>query len=194
MAVGKVFQENVLAFVIAEVNCVELWKEQALLLFINIRSHSINKTWKMAGTLEFLSVLRRVGFSLSNGNFSSLNFKPLEVKCFESILKGQGVVGVLPTGFGKPMLFHLLPQFIPVKKTKNIVIMAYPLDSIIEDQLKVLKIQGITADVLQLVVNKDETAENLLEREHEPSELVAKKSTASSRRSKCICPSRGSVK
>ena len=77
-------------------------------------------TINMAGTPEFLSVLRRVGFSLSNGNFPSLNFKPLQVKCFESILQGQDVIGVLPTGFGKSMLFHLLPHFIPVKKTKNI--------------------------------------------------------------------------
>ena len=53
---------------------------------------------------EFLSVLRRVAFSLRtliNGNFPSLNFKPLQVKCFESILKGQDVFGVSPTGFGR---------------------------------------------------------------------------------------------
>ena len=107
----------------------------------------------MAGRPKFLSVLRRVGFSLSNGNFPSLNFKPLQVKCFESILQGQDVIGVLPTGFGKSMLFHLLPHFIPVKKTKNIVIVVCPLNSIIEDQLKVLKARRITADVLQLAVN-----------------------------------------
>ena len=60
----------------------------------------------MAGTPELLSVLRQVGISLSNGNFPSLNFKPLQVKCFESILKGQDVIEVLPTGSGKSMLFH----------------------------------------------------------------------------------------
>ena len=60
----------------------------------------------MAGSPEFLSVLRLVGFSLSKGNFPSLNFKPLWSKSFESILKGQDVIGVLPTGSGKSMLFH----------------------------------------------------------------------------------------
>ena len=60
----------------------------------------------MAGTPEFLSVLRRVGLSLSNGNFPSLNFKPFKVECFESILKGQDVIGVLPTGSGMSMLLH----------------------------------------------------------------------------------------
>ncbi|XP_068691597.1 recQ-like DNA helicase BLM [Montipora foliosa] len=66
------------------------------------------------------------------------------------MLEGQDVIGVLPTGFGKSMLFHLLPHFIPVKTTKNIVIVVCPLNSIIEDQLKVLKARRITADVLQL--------------------------------------------
>ena len=66
----------------------------------------INKTSKMAERPEFLSVLRRVGFSLSDGNFPSLNLKPLRVKCFETILKGQDLIGVLPTGSGKSMLFH----------------------------------------------------------------------------------------
>ena len=85
------------------------------------------------------------------------------------------------TGFGKSMLFHLLPHFIPVKKTKNIVIVVCPLNSIIEDQLKVLKARGITADVLQLAVNMNEPAENLFEREQEPSEHVAKESPKLSR-------------
>ena len=60
----------------------------------------------MTGKPEFLSVLRRVGFSLSNSIFPSLNFKPFQLKCLESILKGQDVIGVLPTGSGKSMLFH----------------------------------------------------------------------------------------
>ena len=51
-----------------------------------VRSHTVNKTSKMGGWPEFSSALRRVGFSLSNGNF-------LQVKCFASILKGQDVIG-----------------------------------------------------------------------------------------------------
>ena len=45
------------------------------------------------------------------------------------------------------MLFHLLPHFISVKTIKNIVIVVRPLNSIIEDQLKVLKARRITAQV-----------------------------------------------
>ena len=122
---------------------------------------------------EFLTVLRRVEFSLNNGSFPSMNFKPLQMKCLEYILKGQDVIGVLPTGFGKSMLFHLLPHFIPVKTSKNIVIVVCPLNSIIEDQLKVLRDRRITADVLKLAVNKSKPAENLFRNERqEPNEHV----------------------
>ena len=70
------------------------------------------------------------------------------------------------------MLFHLLPHYIPVKTTNNIVIVVCPLNSIIEDQLKVLKARRITADVLQLGVNEKEPAETLVGNEQEPSEHV----------------------
>ena len=88
---------------------------------------------------KFLSVFRRVGFSLNNGNFPSLNFKPLQMKCFEYMPKGQAVIGVsyLLDLASQWMLSHLLPHFIPVKTTKNIVILVCRLNSIIEDQLKV---------------------------------------------------------
>ena len=88
------------------------------------------------------------------------------------MLKGQDVIGVLPTGFGKSMLFQLLPDFIPVKTTKNIVIVVCPLNSIIEDQLKVLKVGRITDDVLQLGVNEKEPTETLFGNEQEPIEYM----------------------
>lgn len=46
--------------------------------------------------------------------------------------------------------------------------MVCPLNSIIEDQLKVLKARRLTADVLQLGVNEKEPAENLFGNEQEP--------------------------
>ena len=69
----------------------------------------------MAERPEFLSVLRRVGFSLTDGNFPSLDLKPLQVKCFETILKRQDVIGVLSTGSGKSMLFHGGTVFATIK-------------------------------------------------------------------------------
>lgn len=88
--------------------------------------------------LGYLEVLRLVKTALDSGQFPHFNLKPLQVKCLEYILKGQAVIAVLPTGFGKSLMFHPLPYFLPVKKTGNIIIVVCPLNAIIEDQLKVL--------------------------------------------------------
>lgn len=96
--------------------------------------HKLNMA---ANSPEYLSVLSQVEFALSKGNFPSLNFKPLQLKCLEYVF----------------ILFHLLPHFIPVKKRKNIVILVCPLNSIIEDQLRVLRDRNITSDVLQIAKN-----------------------------------------
>lgn len=81
----------------------------------------------MQSRSECLTVLHRVGIALNNGEFPSFCLKPLQLKCFEYILNGHDVIGVLPTGFGKSLIFQLLPKFIPVKARKNIVIVVWPM-------------------------------------------------------------------
>ena len=99
------------------------------------------------GTSGLLSALHRLQIALNVCNFPSHCLKPLQVKCFEYLLRGDDVVAVFPTGFGKSILFQILPKFLPVKADKNIVIVVCPLISIIEDQLNVLEDKGVTADV-----------------------------------------------
>ena len=125
----------------------------------------------MANRPNFLTVLRRVQFALNQGNFPDLIFKPAQIKCLEFLLNGHDVIGVLPTGFGKSMLFHLLPHLIPVKTRKNIVIVVCPLNSIIEDQLGVLKDRNIVADVIQVAVNVRKPAEDLFEKDEPENQL-----------------------
>ena len=72
----------------------------------------------------FLTVLRNV------------NFKSLQMICLEYLLNAGDVIGVLPTGYGKSMLFHLLPYFIPVKSSRNIVLC--PLNAIIDDNRTII--------------------------------------------------------
>ena len=115
----------------------------------------------MAETLSVISVLSRLGSAFNRCNFPSFCLKPLQVKCFECLLKHQDIIAVLPTGFGKSLLFQLLPDFLPVKADKNIVIVVCPLNSIIEDQLKVLQKRGIAADVLQINNDKREGIDSL---------------------------------
>ncbi|XP_028417277.1 ATP-dependent DNA helicase Q1-like [Dendronephthya gigantea] len=111
--------------------------------------------------LHHLHVLQRLHNALNMGGFPSFVLKPLQIKCFEPILNGFDVVDVLPTGFGKSLLFQLLPNFLPTKADKNIVIVVCPLNAIIEDQLKVAKNIGIEAEVLQLVDHRMKVAESL---------------------------------
>lgn len=74
---------------------------------------------------------------------------------FDYLLNGKDVMAVLPTGFGKSLLFQLLPDIIPIKANKNIVIVISPLNSIIEDQLNVLHKIGISGTQLQLEKEED---------------------------------------
>ena len=53
---------------------------------------------------ETLSVLSRLGYAFNRCNVLSFCLRPLQVKCFEYLLKGKDIVAVLPTGFGKSPL------------------------------------------------------------------------------------------
>ena len=44
-----------------------------------------------------------------NSSYSNMNLKAKQVKCLEALYFGKDVVAVLPTGYGKSMIFHLLP-------------------------------------------------------------------------------------
>lgn len=127
-----------------------------------------NKTWEMAGTLELSSVLRRVGFSLSNGNFPSLNFETSSFKVFRNYPERPRCYWSLTDWIWQVDAIYF--TFCPISflsRKQNIVVVVCPLNSIIEDQLKVLKVQGITGDLLQLAVNKNKPDENLFEMEQE---------------------------
>ena len=78
-------------------------------------------------------------------------------------IESYDVVAVLPTGFGKSLLFQLLPNLLPIKADKNIVIVVCPLNAIMDGQLKVLKDRKVAADVLQVAGNNLEVSESLFE-------------------------------
>ena len=89
------------------------------------------------------------------------------MQCFEYLLKGYDVIAVLPTGFGKSLLFQLLPDVMHTKSSCNIVIVVCPLTSIIEDQLKILKDMGINAKTLHSSKKRINDVTNLFDEETE---------------------------
>ena len=101
--------------------------------------------WKVVDTFKQLHL------AFARNNLHSFCLKPKQVQCFEYMLRGFDVITVLPTGFGKSLLFQLLPDFLPVKSCQNIVLVVSPLSSIIEDQISALNTIGISADVLPMV-------------------------------------------
>ena len=76
---------------------------------------------------------------------------------------GNDVIGVLPTGFGKSILFQLLADLMPRKvdgrreDQHNIVLIVCPLNSIMEDQINFLRRTGISCGTLRV---SEEVQEN----------------------------------
>ena len=55
--------------------------------------------------VQFLTSLQ---FEVEKSHYSEITFKPKQIRCLEAIYNGKDVTGVLPTGYGKSLTFHLL--------------------------------------------------------------------------------------
>ena len=64
-----------------------------------------------------MNALHRVENALTKVGLSDIILKPQQVQCFEYLLEGYDVIAVLPTGFGKSLLFQLLPDVLPTRAT-----------------------------------------------------------------------------
>ena len=80
--------------------------------------------------------------------FPALNFKIDQLQALSHILNGKDLVGVLPTGFGKSVIFQLMPFILPTKARRNILIVVSPLTSIMLDQKAFLEKRGIKFGVI----------------------------------------------
>ena len=96
-------------------------------------------------------VLKQLHVASADNNFPSFCLKPKQVQCFEYLLRGFDVFSILPTGFGKSIVFQLLSDFLPVKSCQNIAIVVCSLTSMIEDQISALKLIGIPTDILPII-------------------------------------------
>lgn len=96
--------------------------------------------------------------------------KPKQVICLESVFLQKDVLCVLPTGYGKSLIFHIVPmllfakhkldsdfnfvcwnpkEFIP-EDVDTIVIVVSPLNALIGNQISRLNSSGIRASVLSV--------------------------------------------
>ena len=77
--------------------------------------------------------------------YSNVNLKVKQVICIEAIYRGRDVVALLPTGYGKSVIFHLLPSLFLDKVNCErgaaypVVIVVSPLNALIKDQIRRLR-------------------------------------------------------
>ena len=90
--------------------------------------------------------------AISHGIYSNVNLKVKQVICLEAIYHGRDVVAVLPTGYGKSVIFHLLPSLFLEKinyergaAAHPVVIVVSPLNALIKDQIRRLQEGNVNA-------------------------------------------------
>ena len=71
-----------------------------------------------------LYTLKRLQVVMNSAEYPPFNLKAKQVSCLDNLLVGREVIAVLPTGFGKSLLFHALSDLCPLKKSglNNILI------------------------------------------------------------------------
>nr|XP_022298997.1 ATP-dependent DNA helicase Q-like 3 [Crassostrea virginica] len=74
--------------------------------------------------------------------YGDIKLKKEQLEVLEAVYEGRDCVAVLPTGFGKSVIFHLIPYLTPQPKT---VIVVAPITALMEDQLQSLSEKEISA-------------------------------------------------
>ena len=115
--------------------------------------------------LAFLSCLE---FAVLSSVYRDAILKPKQVICLESIYLNKDVMCILPTGYRKSLIFHMLPMLLLAKgkigsdcfrewKSKDtaeyeennpIVIVVSPLNALMSDQISRLNLSGIRSSAL----------------------------------------------
>ena len=123
----------------------------------------------MAAMLEHNVFFLWLHFAIANSVYHNLTLKPKQVVCLESIFLKKDVLFVLPTGYGKSLVFHILPALlfardnseslvdwhakrISLSQVNQIVIMVSPLNALMSNQISRLGSSGVRACILD--VNK----------------------------------------
>ena len=145
------------------------WEESLLLNLLSLLVYVTVKTRLSPSTVSFFAMFySSLHFAMVNGNYWNIILKPKQVKCLEAIYSGRDTVGVLPTGYGKSIIFHLLPRLffdkISSKSSSSsllnaVVVVVSPLNSLISDQIRRSTEGNIKATVLK--VGKSKNSANL---------------------------------
>lgn len=102
----------------------------------------------------FLSCVQTALLSAGFGNF---NLKVKQVICLESLYLKKDLIAVLPTGYGKSLVYQVLPHLLKARDAartpatssyKSVVVVLSPLNALMFDQISKLRENGIKAAIL----------------------------------------------
>ena len=85
-----------------------------------------------------------VSYALIVTNYHDVFLRVKQYKVLEAVLSGRDVIAILPTGYGKSVIFHLLPYLFDYISKLNespqnsIILVVTPLNALVDDQLKIL--------------------------------------------------------
>ena len=69
---------------------------------------------------ELLPFFKALSFALEETNLGSVCFKPKQIDILLKIFSGEDVIGILPTGYGKSLIFYLLPDLVRFKYKESL--------------------------------------------------------------------------
>jgi superfamily II DNA helicase RecQ len=82
----------------------------------------------------------------------SFDLKDKQIETLKHLYEGKDCVSILPTGYGKSIIFQLLPWLLHKKETNTpgIVVVVCPLNALMQDQVMSLCGKGINACYLSV--------------------------------------------
>ena len=128
--------------------------------------------------LEYIAFLTCLQFAICNSIYCNAILKPKQIISLEHLYLMRDVICVLPTGYGKSLIFHVLPGLLFAKQKLDIdlslrnvdvsaitavIIVVSPLNALISNQISRLDLSGIRASVLGVKVSEQESEFDSLE-------------------------------
>ena len=109
--------------------------------------------------LEFLSYVQK---ALLSAGYDDIILKVKQVMCLESLYLKKDLVAVLPTGYGKSLVFQVLPRLLRERDTRattsvtqSVVLVVSPLNALMYDQISKLRARGVKVAVLGIKKGND---------------------------------------
>ena len=127
--------------------------------------------------LEYIAFLSCLQFAICNSIYCNAILKPKQIISLEHLYLKRDVICVLPTGYGKSLIFHL-PGLLFAKQKLNmylnlrdvdistitaVIIVVSPLNALVSNQISRIGLSGIRASVLGVKVLQKESELDSLE-------------------------------